>query len=121
MNANVRMPMDARAVSDIDDAELEVAVCRTLPDVSVNIRFEGTRGKVEYSGSKVTLEPYSLWRETITPGEIHLYRSLKHNRNFLDCLRSGREGQNPEGRGQGARQRSKRRREQNHLLACFRR
>ena len=33
MNANVRMPMDARAVSDIDDAELEVAVCRTLPDI----------------------------------------------------------------------------------------
>ena len=33
MNANVRMPMDARAVSDVDDAELEVVVCRTLPDI----------------------------------------------------------------------------------------
>ena len=33
MNANVRMPMDARAVTDIDDAELEVVVCRTLPDI----------------------------------------------------------------------------------------
>ena len=66
-------------------------VCRTLPDANVNIRFEGTAGWINYDGSKVIIEPQALWRETIAPGEIHLYRSLKHTRNFLDCLRSGRE------------------------------
>lgn len=66
-------------------------VCRTKPDVSVDMRFEGTKGWVSYNGSKVTIEPASLWRETIDPDELHLYRSLEHHRNFLECVRSGRE------------------------------
>lgn len=33
MNANIRMPIDARAVTDVDDARLEVVVCRTLHDI----------------------------------------------------------------------------------------
>jgi predicted GNAT family N-acyltransferase len=33
MNATVRMPMDARAAGQVDDARLEVRVCRTLDDI----------------------------------------------------------------------------------------
>lgn len=33
MNATVRMPLDARAVTEVDDAELEIIVCRTLPEI----------------------------------------------------------------------------------------
>lgn len=33
MNANVRMPLEARAPAEVDDADLEVVVCRTLPDI----------------------------------------------------------------------------------------
>lgn len=33
MNANVRMPLDARARTEIDEADLEVIVCRTLPEI----------------------------------------------------------------------------------------
>jgi predicted dehydrogenase len=66
-------------------------VCRTRPEVSVDMRFEGTDGWIAYNGSKVTMSPESLWRESIAPGEINLYRSVEHHRNFIDCLLSGRE------------------------------
>ena len=33
MNANVRMPMDARAAAEVDEGVLEVLVCRTLNDI----------------------------------------------------------------------------------------
>lgn len=33
MNANVRMPLDARPATEVDDAALEVVVCRTLPEI----------------------------------------------------------------------------------------
>lgn len=33
MNANVRMPMDARAVAEVDEGCLEITVCRTLDDL----------------------------------------------------------------------------------------
>ena len=33
MNANVRMPMDARSAAEVDEGQLEIMVCRTLPDI----------------------------------------------------------------------------------------
>lgn len=33
MNANVRMPMDARATAEVDEGHLEVVICRTLPEI----------------------------------------------------------------------------------------
>lgn len=33
MNANVRMPLEARATAEVDEGRLEVVVCRTLPDL----------------------------------------------------------------------------------------
>lgn len=33
MNANVRLPLEARAAAEVDEARLEVAVCRTLDDL----------------------------------------------------------------------------------------
>ncbi|MEK7430569.1 MAG: GNAT family N-acetyltransferase [Pseudomonadota bacterium] len=33
MNANVRMPLEARATTEVDEGQLEVVVCRTLPDL----------------------------------------------------------------------------------------
>jgi predicted GNAT family N-acyltransferase len=33
MNANVRMPLDARAPAEVDEGQLEIAVCRTMHDI----------------------------------------------------------------------------------------
>lgn len=33
MNANVRMPMEARAVTEVDEGRLEITVCRTMDDL----------------------------------------------------------------------------------------
>jgi hypothetical protein len=32
--------------------------------------------------------PPELWKETIGPDEVKLYRSRDHHQNFLDCVKS---------------------------------
>jgi predicted GNAT family N-acyltransferase len=33
MNANVRLPLEARATTEVDEGKLEIVVCRTLPEI----------------------------------------------------------------------------------------
>ena len=54
-------------------------------------RFEGTEGWVHVSWNSFKTQPESLMNTVIGPDEIHLYKSLDHKRNFLDCIRSGRD------------------------------
>lgn len=54
---------------------------------SGDIRFEGTEGALEVSRSRLRTEPESLARSVIAPDEVHLYRSIEHHVNFLDCVR----------------------------------
>jgi predicted dehydrogenase len=49
------------------------------------VRFEGTDGWVDLEGRT---NPPSLARETVGPGETHLYESISQHDNFLDCVRS---------------------------------
>ncbi|MHC4620711.1 MAG: hypothetical protein ACYTEQ_23435 [Planctomycetota bacterium] len=53
-------------------------------------RFEGTEGWVEI-GKRFRTYPESLKESVIGPDEIHLYRSDDHHRNFIDCIKTGRE------------------------------
>ncbi|MHC4431956.1 MAG: Gfo/Idh/MocA family protein [Planctomycetota bacterium] len=54
-------------------------------------RFEGTAGSVHVDWNSISTEPKSLATTVIGPNETHLYRSTDHKRNFLDCIRSGRD------------------------------
>ena len=54
-------------------------------------RFEGTEGWVHVDWNSFKTYPESLMDTVIGPDEIHLYKSLDHKRNFLDCIRSGRD------------------------------
>ncbi|MFI5379889.1 MAG: Gfo/Idh/MocA family protein [Tepidisphaerales bacterium] len=56
----------------------------------MGIRFEGDQGWVFVDRGRLDAEPRSLLKSTILPGEIHLYESPEHHRNFLDCIRSRR-------------------------------
>ncbi|MGA2500853.1 MAG: Gfo/Idh/MocA family oxidoreductase [Tepidisphaeraceae bacterium] len=56
----------------------------------MGIRFEGDQGWVFVDRGRLDAEPKSLLKSTILPGEIHLYESPEHHRNFLDCIRSRR-------------------------------
>ena len=60
-------------------------------DLQKGVTWYGEDGTIFVTRGKQSTEPASLWRETIGPGEIHLYESPEHKRNFLDCVKSRRE------------------------------
>jgi len=64
--------------------------CITRKD-NMSCRFEGTDGVVEIGYGGFVTEPESLKRSVIGAGDVHLYPSDNHYRNFLDCVRTRRE------------------------------
>lgn len=54
-------------------------------------RFEGTEGSVQADWSSLRTNPESLKDTVIAPDEIHLHKSSDHKRDFLDCIKSGRD------------------------------
>ena len=62
--------------------------CRTGGDP---VRFEGTDGWIVAGEGQFRTYPESLRNSVIGPNEIHLYESDNHHRNFIDCIKSGRE------------------------------
>ena len=54
------------------------------------VRFTGTEGYVEVSREHLITSPESLVRQEIMPDEIHLYESINHQDNFLECAQSRR-------------------------------
>ncbi|MBN2138948.1 MAG: Gfo/Idh/MocA family oxidoreductase [Sedimentisphaerales bacterium] len=63
--------------------------CQTDPNE--HMRFEGTDGWIEAKGEKMTCSPASLQKTVIGPNETHLYESNDHHRNFIDCIKTGRQ------------------------------
>ncbi len=56
------------------------------------IRFVGEGGKeIFVTRGKLVTKPESLVREKLQPGETHLYVSGQHEKNFVECVFSGRE------------------------------
>jgi predicted dehydrogenase len=66
----------------------EVRICNRLPQ---GVKFNGDDGWVFVRRGSIDAHPKSLLDEEFGPGEIRLYRSDDHRRNFLDCVRSRRE------------------------------
>jgi predicted dehydrogenase len=56
------------------------------------VTFEGSEGEiyVRYNSS-VEAYPASIAKSVIGPNEIHLYESPEHMRNFLDCIKTGKQ------------------------------
>ncbi len=55
------------------------------------VRFEGTEGWIYVRRWKIDAEPKSILTSEIKENEIHLYKSIDHKKNFLDCIRSREE------------------------------
>ena len=53
------------------------------------IRFVGTEGWIHVTGGGViSASRTDVLKSVIGPGEIHLYASPEHHRNFLDCIKT---------------------------------
>ena len=52
------------------------------------VRFTGTDGFVEVSREHLIASPESMLRQEIKPDEIHLYESVNHQDNFLECVKT---------------------------------
>jgi predicted dehydrogenase len=50
--------------------------------------FEGTEGTIYVDRKRIEATPPEILNETIGEGEIHLYKSEDHYRNFADCVKS---------------------------------
>jgi predicted dehydrogenase len=55
------------------------------------VTWEGSEGKVWANRGRHDANPKSLLTSKIKPGEIHLYKSDNHYRNFIDCVISRKE------------------------------
>ena len=55
---------------------------------NMSTRFEGDEGFVEVGYRGFLTGPESLKRSVIGPGEVRLYESRDHYRNFIDCVRT---------------------------------
>jgi predicted dehydrogenase len=55
------------------------------------VTWEGTEGKVWADRGRHEATPKSLLTSKIGPGEVHLYKSDNHYRNFIDCVLSRKE------------------------------
>ncbi len=55
------------------------------------IRFVGEQGKeIFVSRGKLEMNPKEMLREKITDSEVQLYQSGQHERNFIECIYSGK-------------------------------
>ncbi len=67
-------------------------ICRTNPDFPTGrILFEGEKGWIRVSRETLATEPAGLLTSRLGPDEIHLYRSLDHRKDFLDCVKTRRQ------------------------------
>ncbi|MBL7133423.1 MAG: gfo/Idh/MocA family oxidoreductase, partial [Phycisphaerae bacterium] len=57
--------------------------------------FIGTEGTIALSRGGWWTKPTSLKSVKLRPGELHLYASNNHGRNFIDCIKSRRQTVSP--------------------------
>ena len=61
-------------------------------DVEIGIRFYGEKGKSLFvTRGSIKTNPAKLIRDKIKENEIHVYASRAHERNFVDCIYSGKQ------------------------------
>ena len=68
--------------------------------------FIGEKGKITIDRGDVQVRPAEIAKEPIRDGDIQLYKSDNHMRNWLDCIKSRADGRSPTWRSAIARPRS---------------
>lgn len=68
--------------------------CHTDPR-NFGARFEGSEGWIEVSSKKITASSPAIKDAKLGPNDKPLYDSPNHYRNFLDCVKSRKDGAEP--------------------------
>ena len=53
-----------------------------------NVLFEGEKGTISVSRGKIESNPPEILKEPLKAGDVHLYVSKDHHKNWLDCIKS---------------------------------
>jgi predicted dehydrogenase len=64
------------------------ATARVTNGLTNGLTFYGTEGEVFVTRGRISADPESLLTTQIGAGEIHLYESANHHRNFVECIRT---------------------------------
>ena len=67
---------------------VEMTMFSTTDAEAYGTKFIGSKGSVFVENQKLVTDPPELRRTKIKDGEIHLYESKNHHRNFIDCVLS---------------------------------
>jgi hypothetical protein len=91
-NARAEFPPDPlwnTATTFSFDAVYENGLIMNISNANkMGVTFEGTKGTIHVDRGKLSAKPASILDSKIGPGEIHLYKSDDHFRNFIDCVLS---------------------------------
>ncbi|WP_435007002.1 Gfo/Idh/MocA family protein [Tundrisphaera lichenicola] len=53
-----------------------------------SVLFEGEKGSISVSRGKIESNPPEILKEPLKTGDVHLYASEDHHKNWLDCIKS---------------------------------
>jgi predicted dehydrogenase len=67
---------------------LDMVIAGGHPDIRFGTKWIGENGWVWVTRGDMDAGPKSLLRERFGAGDVRLYRSDDHHRNFIDCVRS---------------------------------
>jgi predicted dehydrogenase len=63
-------------------------ICEQGGKPGPNVLFEGTKGSIAVSRGKIESNPPEILATPLESGDIHLYASKNHHKNWLDCIKS---------------------------------
>jgi predicted dehydrogenase len=87
-NAATDYHVEARYPAGVSPVAPEGFAMRVSNGYPMGAKFIGEEGVAHVSRGGLSTEPASLAESEVAPNEIHLYESVNHSRNFVDCVRS---------------------------------
>ncbi len=81
------VPEESQIVYTYDDG-IKVYCDQGTGKAGPNVLFEGEKGSIAVSRGKIESNPPEILKEPLKPGDVHLYVSKNHHKNWLDCIQS---------------------------------
>jgi predicted dehydrogenase len=63
-------------------------ICEQGGKAGPNVLFQGTKGSIAVSRGKIESTPPEILKQPLESGDVHLYASKNHHKNWLDCIKS---------------------------------